>query len=227
MQAIILAGGFGTRLRSVVSDVPKPMAPVQGKPFLHYVLQYLKKQGIDSVILSVGYMHEKITAHFGERYEEVSISYSVESQPLGTGGAIRQALRHAEGEYVLVVNGDTLFSVDVVHMQEKAKETQADVIIAGRMVEDTDRYGCMVLDGDRIRQFSSQDIGKGPGVINGGVYLVKRDVFRWGQLVDPFSFERDFLAVCDEQVNLRCVRFADYFIDIGIPEDYRRAEDEL
>lgn len=227
MQAIILAGGFGTRLRSVVSDVPKPMAPVQGKPFLHYVLRYLQRQGIYSVILSVGYLHEKVMQYFGQQYGEIRVSYHVESEPLGTGGAIRHALSQAEGDYVLVVNGDTLFTVDLNRLRVKATETQADVIIAGRVVDDIDRYGFMVLDGDRVLQFSSYANSQAQGVINGGVYLLRREIFRTIDTRNPFSFETEFLSKVGGEIDMRCVSFSDYFIDIGVPEDYRRALVEL
>ncbi len=218
---------MGTRLRSLIHNVPKPMAAVGDRPFLHYVLDYLLGQGVRSVILSVGYMHEIISGHFGERYKNVDISYSVEREPLGTGGAIRQAMREVAEDYVCVMNGDTLFPIDLSEMYRLVVKSKADVVVAGRVVADIDRYGSIVLEGDRIVSFSSSSSEKAYGIINGGVYLIRNHVFEEFDLPTVFSFEKDFLAANILQLDTRCVPFESYFIDIGIPEDYMRANREL
>ena len=126
-EAVILAGGFGTRLQSVVADVPKPMAPVNGKPFLQYILDYCIKQGIERVVLSTGYKHEVIFSFFGTQYNTITIQYAHEQEPLGTGGGIQFALQKCIDENVVVLNGDTFFDVDLQALESQHISAQSEL----------------------------------------------------------------------------------------------------
>src|ERR1041385_3540817 len=152
-EAIILAGGLGTRLRSVVNDLPKSMAPVNGKPFLHYLFLWLKKYEINRAVLSVGYLSEKVEEYFGEEYLGIKITYAKEESALGTGGGIRLAMEKCSGAHVLVLNGDTFFDVDLEKLSEVHLGGSSDATLALRKVEDGSRYGTIQLDGNRIKAF--------------------------------------------------------------------------
>jgi D-glycero-alpha-D-manno-heptose 1-phosphate guanylyltransferase len=228
-EAVILAGGFGTRLRAVVSDLPKPMAPVNGKPFLHYVLAHLEAAGIERVVLSVGYLADKIEAYFGQRYGNLTLVYSLESTPLGTGGGIRLGLTHCTTDTVLVLNGDSFFAVPVANYVAAHAQSGAVASLALRRVEDGARYGTLLLDGNRITAFREKsDEVTGPSLINGGVYLLNREHFLVHTPADQaFSIEYDFFARHASSLNFNGFVTDGYFIDIGIPEDYARAQSEL
>ena len=146
MEAIILAGGFGTRLQGLVKDVPKPMAPVNGRPFLTYVLDHLLRYDVSRIILSVGYKHEAIQAYFGSAYHSVPIVYAVENTPLGTGGGIKKALEMARSSPVLVVNGDTFFDVGLDALLAAHHERNADVTMAVKEMDNVERYGSVTFD---------------------------------------------------------------------------------
>jgi len=222
MQAIVLAGGMGSRLRSVVADVPKPMAPVAGRPFLEYLLQALADAGFDRIVLSVGHMAQTIVDHFGPRHLGMQIDYEIESRPLGTGGATRAALRHIGEDHAHVLNGDTYVQFDAAEMERIWRERRTPVIVA-REVDDTARFGRLdVVDG-RVTRFCEKGVA-GPGLINAGVYLLPRtalDAFDAGQ---TFSLEQDYLAAAVRETDIRVVTAHGLFIDIGVPEDYRRAQ---
>ncbi|MDA7417775.1 nucleotidyltransferase family protein [Xenophilus arseniciresistens] len=226
--AIVLAGGFGTRLRSVVSDVPKPLAPVAGKPFLWWLLRGLEVQGVREVHLCTGYMAEKVAQAFGERYGAMQLHYSVETQPLGTGGAVVQALSGLASERFFVLNGDTLANVDLRAMQEAAQRTpQADAWLCGAQVEDAARYGTLQLDAQqRIVAFEAKG-REGPGVISAGIYLMRRQALLDAGLPGQFSIEQDFFEARLSQLHLQVAAFATDFIDIGVPEDYTLAQTKI
>jgi len=227
MKAIILAGGFGTRLQSVVSNTPKPMAPINGKPFLAVLVEYLAQQGVREVVLSVHYLREQIQQFFGDKYHGVIIRYAIEEVPLGTGGAIVHALKEIVGdEPVFVLNGDTFVKLDYQAMFQQHKINNAKMTMALRSIDDCARYGKVMVENDVIVDFREKG-EVGPGRINAGVYLLQADLFMPFNLLAKFSFENEFV-----QPNLATLRpqaFAanDYFIDIGIPEDYARANSEL
>ena len=223
MEAIVLAGGLGTRLRSVVADLPKAMAPVAGRPFLEHLLDLLVEAGFESAILAVGYRSEAIRGHFGERYRDMPLTYSIENHPLGTGGAIRLALRSATARDVFVVNGDTLADVDFRSMLEAHRSAVAAMTIAVHEVPDTARYGSLVLDGDRIQGFREKG-RHGPGWINAGVYVVPRSLFEHARPPDAFSFESDFLVPSIDSLKPLAFPTRGLFIDIGVPDDYTRAQ---
>ena len=228
LESIVLAGGFGTRLRSVVSDVPKPMAPVAGKPFLCHLLDTLKKEGYGHVVLATGYLHEKVEDYFGNEYEGLKIDYAVENEPLGTGGAIVNGLQHCESTKVTVLNGDTLFLIDHQSLISACDEKEAPLTIALRKVENSGRYGSVDTDQEgRIIAFKEKDDKGLPGYINGGIYRLDRHLLDRFPLGQQFSFEKEVLQHDYRAQRFYGVRFDGYFIDIGIPEDYERAQGEL
>ncbi|WP_011296909.1 nucleotidyltransferase family protein [Cupriavidus necator] len=226
--ALILAGGLGTRLRAVVGELPKPMADVAGHPFLWWLLKQLDKQGVKDAYLSVGYRHEMVRAGMGDVYGAMRLHYIVEEKPLGTGGAIFKAVQEIPGEDVLVFNGDTLAMVDLAAFVAFADASGADVAMAVARVEDATRYGTVEIDADRrIRAFVEKGRG-GPGVINAGVYqLRKRALTSRSDLPARFSFEQDFLARLSGTLHLGAFLGVTDFIDIGIPEDYQTAQTKV
>ena len=222
MECVVLAGGKGTRLRSVVSDLPKCMAPVAGRPFLAWLLDDLREAGFDHIILSLGYKHEAVEAWVATRPDRDSITCVVEEEPLGTGGGVRLALRQAREDAVFILNGDTFFGVDYPAMQAFHRQSGAQATLALKPLRDFDRYGEVTLDGEgRITAFRE----KRPcaeGLINGGVYLLQRDAL--AEMPERFSLEKDYLEPKEESADLAGFRSESYFIDIGIPADYARAQ---
>ncbi len=227
MEAVILAGGLGTRLRSVLSDVPKPLAPINGRPFLEYQFDYWIAQGIRRFILSVGYKHELIQAHFGNSYTGAEILYSVEKEPLGTGGGLLLALQKllTPGPF-LILNGDTFFAVSLAALKQLHMETSAVMMLALRRVAVNNRYGTVELTEDaRITGFRSVADSK-ESTINGGVYLTQPDAFLdLGCIVgQKISLEDEILPRLLEIGKPVYGLMADgKFVDIGIPEDYLNA----
>lgn len=224
MEAIVLAGGFGTRLRSVVSNLPKPMAPVAGRPFLELLLSSLKTKGVTRVILSIGYMYETITAHFENHPIGIELTYEIESTPLGTGGAITAALRHVTRDHVFVFNGDTYLDFDLSAVAAMWPGDRTPIVVA-RYVPDTERFSRLELADGRISNFLVSGI-KGAGVVNAGCYLIPKDIFARVTLPKTFSFEQDFLARLPP-LSLRMFITGGQFIDIGVPEDLQRAQIDL
>lgn len=226
MEAIILAGGFGTRLRSIITDVPKPMAPVSDVPFLEWLLQYLEKAGFSKIILSVGHQHEKISSYFGGSYGSLKIRYSLEETPLGTGGAICRALGLVVSEEVFVLNGDTFFALNYQEMLSFHRSRSSDITLALRPTIDVSRYGNVIVENDTITFFEEKGDIAGPGLINAGVYLFNRRALTSRPFPEVFSFERDFLAMQNE-IKLGGYVSDVFFTDIGVPDDYHRAKIEL
>ncbi len=231
-EAIILAGGLGTRLRSVVHDKPKCMSPVNGKPFLFYVINYLQKSGIEKFIFSVGYMHDAIEEYLKKNYSSLDYKISFESEPLGTGGGIRLACEKAVSQNVLVCNGDTLFKIDLQELSNFHKEKNADCSLCLKPMENFDRYGVIELnDNGSIKSFKEKK-PYATGLINGGVYALNVDRFKKEVFPAKFSFEKDYLeknmqSFIDGNIKFFGLIRDKYFIDIGIPEDYERAQVEL
>lgn len=227
-EAIILAGGFGTRLQDVVKDLPKPMAPVNGRPFLIYILDYLIDYNYTKVVLSVGYLHEKIEDYFGSRYKSLEIDYAVETEPLGTGGGILFAMSKCTTDNVLIINGDTLFKVDLDAFERFYREKGGLLSIVLREVDDVSRYGSVVIgDNNLIVLFSEKESSEGSGLINGGVYLINRELFDKYPQPKKFSFEKDLMTQYYTKEMFFGMPSNGYFIDIGIPKDYARAQREL
>ena len=227
-EAIILAGGLGTRLQGVVKDLPKPMAPVNGRPFLTYILDYLIDYEYQRAVLSVGYLHEKIVDYFGKKYKTLEIDYAVEEEPLGTGGGILLAMSKCTTDNVLVINGDTMFKVDLTAFEQFYQEKNSLLTIVLREVEDVSRYGSVTISKDNlIALFAEKQVTFGRGYINGGVYLINRRLFEKYPQPKRFSFEKDIMTKYYTQECFYAMPSDGYFIDIGIPEDYARAQREL
>ncbi len=227
-EAVILAGGFGTRLQSVVSDVPKPMAPVNDEPFLNYIFDYLKFYGIEHVVLSTGYLAEKISGYYKDEYKGIKVSYTKEEIPLGTGGGIRLALEKCRTTEVLVLNGDSFFDVDVNAHDENHVSSQADCTLALRKVTNAARYGTIKLEQSAIKEFKEKDNVEQPGLINGGVYIINRELFlSKTKAGEAFSIEKDFFERRINELKLVGFEYNGYFIDIGIPEDYKKAQTDF
>lgn len=225
MEAIVLAGGLGTRLKSVVSDLPKPMAPVGDKPFLEYIFKYLKKNGIVRVILSVGYKWENINAYFGDCFEGIDIVYSIEAEPLGTGGAIKKAKQFVNDENVFIINGDTFFDVPLDNLHSVFQK-EDKLMLSLKTMHHFDRYGCVESnEQSQVTAFTEKGYRES-GNINGGIYLISKSIFEDYRLEEKFSFEK-FMEDNFKTLKIRAALFDTYFIDIGIPEDYIKAQNEL
>ncbi len=226
-ECIVLAGGLGTRLRSELPDLPKVMAPVAGYPFLSYVLRWLEKNKVDRVILSLGYQSEDVIA-WGDAYDgDIALVYSIESEPLGTGGAILEAMQMTQTEHFFVINGDTLFDADLVGMENYHCQQDSDLTLALKPMTHFDRYGLVMTDESmRITGFEEKGFHE-KGFINGGIYMMSRESMLNRQLPKKFSFEHDFLEVYFRKLDIYGFIQDSYFIDIGIPDDFRRAQKEL
>ena len=227
---IILAGGLGTRLRSVVSDLPKCMAPVNGKPFLAYVINHFQQQGINDFIFSLGYKHETIIEYLSQstiHHSPITIHYSIEEEPLGTGGAIKKACTLTNNKNVLVTNGDTLFKANVSSLQKFHQEKNAECTVALKPMENFNRYGVIELNDDASVKSFHEKKQYEQGLINGGLYMLNIESFLNKPLPEKFSFETAYLEKFYTQNNMYGLVQDEYFIDIGIPEDYARAQKEF
>ena len=225
MEAIVLAGGLGTRLRQVVSDVPKVLAPVGDTPFLDIILSDLSRKGVKRVVLAVSYLKEQIIRHIERNDFGIQTDFSVEEEPLGTGGAIKRACSLCTAERVFVVNGDTFFDVALSDMMKFSLAHEADITVAAKKMTDFDRYGTLGIEGDFITGMKEK-MPCPVGYINGGIYCLRRD-FILNMPQEKFSFEKDVLEKSYAHGNV-CAFISDgYFIDIGVPEDYERAKSEL
>lgn len=226
-DVIILAGGLGTRLRSVIGEVPKPMALIGDKPFLEYLLDFLNKANVNKIIISVGYKKEDIIDYFGNKYKNIEIIYAEEEQPLGTGGAVLNAIKFVKNDKFFIFNGDTFFEVDLNEMIRFSEKKQADILVALKKLKNAERYGKVKIDEDfKIIEFIEKG-SKQEGYINGGVYLVNKTMFEKLTLPKVFSFEKDFLEKYYKDFRFYGLAFDSYFIDIGVPEDYERAKIEI
>jgi D-glycero-alpha-D-manno-heptose 1-phosphate guanylyltransferase len=226
MEAIVLAGGLGTRLRSKIGGIPKPMAPVAGRPFLEIVLDRLIGAGFHHAILSVGYLGEVIRDYFGAEYGAMPITYVSEESPLGTGGAIRNALPAAREESVFILNGDTYFECDYSAMHALHHSTGATLTIAVTFVDQVARYGGVSHEGGSVTGFIEKG-REGSGWINAGTYLLDRR-FEWpAHLGEKFSFETDLLVPLLPRLQHAVFLSQSRFLDIGVPEDLERAQLEL
>ena len=225
MLAVVLVGGLGTRLRSVVSDVPKPLAPVRGRPFLAYLLDRLDAQGITEVMLATGYLGGQVVEAIGDRHGRIAVRYSLEESPLGTGGAVRRALAMVDRWPTFVLNGDTFLALDYRAMARAHQRVGASLTVAVTSVPDAGRYGRVLITNQRVTGFEPKGVA-GPGLINAGVYLFNRDTLP-SNVPQRFSLETDFLSPCLEALAPLAFDADGYFIDIGVPEDYQRAQREL
>lgn len=222
MEAIVLAGGFGTRLKPCVDDLPKPLAPVGGRPFLAYLLDYLAANGVCRAIISTGYMAEKIEQTFGESYGGMRIDYCKEETPLGTGGAIKKALGMCKEEYAVVINGDTFYDVDLGEMIKMHVASGVAITIAAKMRMNVERSGFLKTEGGLLTGFCEKG-ASGAGLINGGIYLINKNALDCIS-EEKFSFEKQVLEKLLMPIGV--FESDTYFVDIGIPEEFERANAE-
>ncbi len=222
-EAIILAGGLGTRLKSEVPDLPKCMAPVAGKPFIDYVIKYLLEQGVNGFIFSLGYKHDVVINHLESTWPNIKYEVAIEKNPLGTGGGIRFASKKVKSKSFFVLNGDTYFEMDLLSMFKNHESNNAQITVALKQMVNFDRYGSVLINQANqicaFREKTSVD----SGLINGGIYLLKKSLIEEISVEDPFSFEKEVL---EKYIHKNCIYgfVSDgYFIDIGIPEDFKKA----
>lgn len=219
-----MAGGLGTRLQGVIGATPKCMAPIAGRPFLYYLLQYLKEQGCTRVILSLGYQHQKVEEWLPTTNWPFEIVTLVEPMALGTGGAILFAMQQAKSENIFVLNGDTMFRIALSEMLQQHQSSKSAITLALKYLQNSDRYGLVEIDEQGVVSAFLEKQQCAQGFINGGLYLINRTNFLAQKLPQIFSFERDFLEkfVATGQIN-SFVSEA-YFIDIGVPHDFEKAQ---
>lgn len=222
-EVIILAGGRGTRLRSVVADVPKPLAPVAGKPFLGYLLDFYARAGFHRAVLSTGYMAEAIADFCGTRWGDMEVVHAVEPASLGTGGAVKFAATYLRGDAAFIANGDTWLAYDPRGLRALTVGAGGALGIALASVPDVGRYGAVRTEGDLVASFEEKG-PSGPGWINGGVYFATPAVLRNMPAQDSFSFETELLRPLAMAGQVVGYRQTYEFIDIGVPEDYFRAQ---
>ena len=226
-EAIVLAGGLGTRLRASVPDLPKCMAPGGGRPFIAYITDYFRRAGIERFIFALGYKSAAFEDFFRQSFPDGGYAVSLEEEPLGTGGAIRQACALGREEHVLILNGDTFFRIDPDALSAFHQGKRADCTLCLKPMQDFNRFGVVELDDhQRVRQFREKQAYR-TGLINGGVYALDRAAFLREDLPAAFSFEKDYLEKVLDTRRVYGLVQNDYFIDIGIPEDYQRVQSAL
>jgi D-glycero-alpha-D-manno-heptose 1-phosphate guanylyltransferase len=225
-EVVILAGGFGTRLKNVIHNVPKAMAFTGDRPFLTFLFEYLHKFKTEKIILAVGYKYEMIYSCYGNKYKNINLVYSLEKEPLGTGGAILSAADYISSDNFFVINGDTYFNVDLDKFKESFDTSDSVLSVALKPLFNFDRYGTVITNGDRIISFNEKKHCD-KGLINGGTYIISKE---WLGKKAPgiiFSFEKDIMEKSVKEDIITYYLSDTYFIDIGIPEDYERASREL
>jgi len=226
-QAIILAGGLGMRLRETVPDLPKCMAPVGGRPFLSFVIDALHMQGIEKFVFALGYRAEVILQYLKADYPTLDYSSVIENEPLGTGGAIQSAIKKITTGNAVIANGDTLFKINLASVSHLHHQNNSECTLALKPMQNFDRYGVVEINKeDQIISFKEKQFYK-EGLINGGIYLLNKEKFLARSLPQKFSFEKDYLeAFYKDGTFYGCIQDG-YFIDIGIPTDYKKAQDDL
>ena len=217
-EAVILAGGFGTRLRTVVHDLPKAMAPINGRPFLEYQLDYLIANSFNKAVLAIGYKGKMIQTHFGSNYKTLKLEYSAEERPLGTGGALAKAMGMIEREQFFALNGDTFFGAPLTSLEPEK------TWVLGAQVDNVSRYGCLELAADNqvMKIWEKKKIG--PGIANSGVYRISKKDLQPFTTEDSWSLEDLLLPRLIDRGELFCRVSGEPFIDIGVPQDYEAAQ---
>ena len=226
MEAIILAGGFGKRLQKIVGAIPKPMAPVNNRPFLDYLLDYLIINKVKSVIFSVYYKYNLIKKHYGNSYKGITISYSIDNAELGTGGAINAALLMACDDHVFVINGDTYFDVNLKSLFKEHYKNDNDITFSLKPMKNFNRYGFVKTDLNGEVLSLEEKKYRVYGEIDGGIYLIKKTIFSEYENNKKFSFN-DFIVKNLNNLKVGSLLFDELFIDIGTPEDYEKAQKVL
>jgi D-glycero-alpha-D-manno-heptose 1-phosphate guanylyltransferase len=226
VKALVLAGGRGTRLGELTRELPKPMLPVAGRPFLEYPLERLAAAGFEEIILSVGYRARALEAHFGGRFQGVPLRYAIEPEPLGTGGAIAFALRDEPARPVLVANGDTFLAIDYAALIAWHAAEPGRPALVVRRVDDAARYGTVKVRGDTVTAFAEKGV-RGAALVSAGAYILRPELFGTFGLGGRFSVEADLFQRHCARLQLRAYIFDGYFIDVGVPEELERAQREL
>jgi len=232
-QAIVLAGGLGTRLRSEIGQYPKPLAPIAEQPFLTYLFKYLQKNGINKVVLSVGYKWEMIKETYGNQWNDIAIEYAIENERLGTGGAIKLAMQYINDDNFYVLNGDTLFDINLLTLEDFHFKKQAQCSVALKQMFKVDRYGCVDVSFEDNDKTEGKIIGfqekeyRDKTIINGGIYCLNKSILNQFPKQKVFSFETDYLETDTHKKAIYGKLFNEYFIDIGIPEDYKAFENKI
>ncbi|MFW8590625.1 sugar phosphate nucleotidyltransferase [Glaciecola sp. 2405UD65-10] len=223
--AIVLAGGFGTRLGDITKSTPKPLVDVAGRPFLEFVLDALIEQGVEQAIFSLSFLKEQFIEHFGKQYKSLHIQYAIEDDPLGTGGGISNAIRcdKLKHQHYLVVNGDTSVEFDLAKMLSIHTRQHAHLTMLTRYMDDTDRYGRVETHENMLTGFAEKQSGAS-GSINSGIYLIDNAQCKLDEIDGVYSFEKDYLEKYVGQGNFSFAQADGYFIDIGIPADLARAK---
>ena len=227
MKALILAGGFGTRLRSEIVDLPKSMALIAGKPFLEYQIRFLKDYGINELVLAVHHMADKIKSYFGDgRRFGVNITYSEEDVPLGTAGAIKKAERYIDDTF-LVLNGDSYLEVDLNKFLEFHKTKRSKFSLIAAKMQDTSRYGRILENENRVVDFLEKTEENKEGLINAGMYLFEPIIFDYIEPEKNVSLEKEVFPKLAKEGLLWCFKNDGYFIDIGLPETYKEFKERV
>ncbi len=227
MELIILAGGLGTRLKSSLPDLPKCMAPVAGIPFLDHLIGYFLDSGIHKFVFALGHMHQIVLDHLNTRWPDLKYEYSIEVEALGTGGAIKLAMNKIQGENNMVINGDTIFFIDFNKLLKTHLKNDALITLSLKNLANFDRYGTVEIDQNlKIAGFNEKRKCV-QGLINGGVYMINKEKFEQLNLPEKFSLEKEVLENKEMIGQLYAEVYEDYFIDIGIPEDFLKANIDL
>ena len=227
-EMIVLSGGLGTRLRPLVSDVPKPMARFNGIPFLDFLLSKYEKQGIKHFVLSTGYMGEEIETYFKDWPGETKITISREEKLLGTGGAINNAIGQIDGSEFFVVNGDSYCDLSLSSLYRQFKLAGTPVCIALSKVEDVSAFGAVSIDEDAIlTDFSEKGEFQGAGLVNAGIYVMSKAIQALFPDKQKFSIEADVFQTVADRGCISGYPVVSRLYDIGTPESFRRAETEL
>jgi len=227
VQILILAGGLGTRLRKITKDIPKIMVDIKGKPFLEYLILQFKKYNLNDIVLCTGYLKEKIKNYFGNgNHLGVNIIYSEESKPLGTGGAIKFAEKLIRGDDFIVMNGDSFFDIDLYKLTNYHLDKKALATIALSKVKDIRRFGVIKIDKNgKIESFFEKAKEQNSNLINGGVYLLNKEIFKYIPKDRLVSLEKEVFPKLINSNRFYGISFKNYFIDIGVPEDYKKLQE--
>lgn len=226
-ECLILSGGQGTRLAHLIPDLPKTLAPIHELPFLHYLLQYLQKEKVDHYVFSLGYKSEKIIDYVKTHFPQLNYSFVIENEPLGTGGALQFAMSKINSNEFFVVNADTYYPISLEKFYSFHKFNKSDISISIKPMLNPHRYGTVVIDSKgRIQKFKEKS-KLDYGLINGGIYLINKSYLQSKNLPHIFSLEKEVFEeyIVDDQFHAQVND--NYFLDIGIPEDYQRAQIEL
>ncbi len=228
MECIVLAGGLGTRLQGVIGDAPKCMAPVNSQPFLYYIFKYLEAQKCNRVVLALGYKYKVVLDWLKDQQLPFEVDYTIEHTQLGTGGGISLAMWRVKEDNVFVLNGDTMFSIDLHMLADFHKSKNAETTLALKGMQNFERYGVVGTDDSTgcITSFEEKKFYAN-GWINGGIYLINKNKLAERNLPIKYSFEKDYLEACVQEGKFFGFKRADYFIDIGVPADYEKAQEDF